>query len=446
MGHGHLRAAHALAEALGTEVAEADRPPLAPAEEQRLWTASRRVYELASRAAQLPVLGGPLRRLLDRVTDIPHLHPRRDLSAADRSTRVLGRLVDRGLGRGLAARLAESGRPLLTTYFATAIAADAHLPADWAAPLYCVGTDTDLARVWVGRRPAAGRVRYLLPTRRAWRRLRAYGVPEARLELTGYPLPGSLLGGPDLPALRRHLAARLVRLDPSGAFREQTRHEIGTFLGPLPEGGPARFTVTFVVGGAGAQAGVARSLLRSLARWVDRGALRLALVAGTRPAIAERFVAWAREAGLAGQLGDGVEILVEEEHDAYFRRFDALLATTDVLWTKPSELTFFGALGLPLVFTWPVGMQERYNRRWAVELGAGLRQRDPRCAGEWLEEWLADGTLAAAAWSGFLRLPKLGLYQILERLGAERNPPPPGRVAPHGGVRTSRHRDPGATR
>jgi hypothetical protein len=79
-------------------------------------------------------------------------------------------------------------------------------------------------------------------------------------------------------------------------------------------------------------------------------------------------------------------------------------------------MTFFAALGIPLVFSQPVGMHERYNRRWAIENGAGLKQREPRHAGYWIREWLAEGTLAAAAWSGFMRLPKFGLYQIVERV------------------------------
>ena len=49
-----------------------------------------------------------------------------------------------------------------------------------------------------------------------------------------------------------------------------------------------------------------------------------------------------------------------------------------------------------------------------MESGAGIKQRDPRFAGEWIAEWLGSGTLAAAAWSGFLRLPKFGLYRILQ--------------------------------
>ena len=62
-------------------------------------------------------------------------------------------------------------------------------------------------------------------------------------------------------------------------------------------------------------------------------------------------------------------LLVAPDHATYFQRFRALLAETDVLWTKPSELTFFGALGLPLLLAPPVGIHESYNLRWAREAG-----------------------------------------------------------------------------
>jgi hypothetical protein len=35
----------------------------------------------------------------------------------------------------------------------------------------------------------------------------------------------------------------------------------------------------------------------------------------------------------------------------------------------------------------------------------------------WLRECLNEGILAAAAWYGFVRMPKFGLYQILEAVG-----------------------------
>ena len=91
-----------------------------------------------------------------------------------------------------------------------------------------------------------------------------------------------------------------------------------------------------------------------------------------------------------------------------------MLSGADILWTKPSELVFYAALGLPLVLSRPVGVQERYNRRWAAERGAGLKQRDPRFAAEWLREWLKDGILASAAWSGYRRMPAHGGRSVRE--------------------------------
>lgn len=435
MGYGHLRAAHALADELGVEVLHADRPPLAAGEEIRLWEAARRLYEWASRISQWPVVGKPFEKILDAVTAIPHLRPGHDLSAPDRAVRTLGRLIDHGLGRGLAQRLASQGRPLLTTYFAPAVAVDDHRRdaggTSPAPPLYCVVTDSDLARAWVGRRPTEGKIHYLVPSRRAAQRLAAYGVPEERVEITGFPLPGPLLGGKGLATLRRHLAARLVRLDRSGAFRRRLGPEVESFLGPLPErerGRPPR--LAFVVGGAGAQAELASPLLAALGDHLRDGRLRLSLVAGTRPEVAERFRAAARDAGLA-RPGSGVEVLCESEVDVYFRTFNRLLATTDLLWTKPSEITFFAALGLPLVLTPPIGSQEHHNRRWAEDQGAALRAPAAGETARILTRWLTDGTLAATAWNGFLHLPKQGLYRIADRVRGQspREPlaPPPNR-------------------
>jgi hypothetical protein len=412
MGYGHLRAARALADALGTTVQLADRPPLVGLEEQRLGAASRRLYEMTSRASQLPAVGAPLQALLDAVTAIPPLYPYRDLSAPTLPVHSFHRLVKKGLGRGLAEAMRASGAPLLTTYFATAIMADHH----GGEPVYCVATDVDLNRAWVPLKPETSKIRYLTPSRRALKRLQSYGVPRRQIEFTGFPLPHELLGGMDLPVLKRNLAARLVRLDRKKYFRAQARNEILQFLGPLPqeeEGRPP--LATFAVGGAGAQADLARQLLRSLRFLIEEERLRLCLVAGVRGEVAARFRLWLRQEGL--EEGAGVEILHEPDLDRYFTRFHRLLGDTDLLWTKPSELTFFGALGIPLVLAPPVGIHEVYNRRWAIEHGVGLKQREPDQAGYWIREWLSEGVLAAAAWIGFLRLPKFGLYQILEAVG-----------------------------
>jgi hypothetical protein len=411
MGYGHLRAATPLAEALGTAVLQVDQAPVVGPEEARLWARVRAGYELISRLSQLPAVGRPLARMLDTITDIPRLHPYRDLSAPTRGARALDRLVRRNLGEGLIAHLRATGAPLLTTFYSPAIAAD----RAGLERVYCVATDSDLNRIWAPLEPSRTRIQYLVPTRRAARRLRAYGVPDERITFTGFPLPDALVGGPALPVLRRNLAARLVRLDPSGEFRRSMPEEVAAFLGALPreeEGHPAQ--LTFAVGGAGAQAGMAEAFLPGFRRALEAGSIRIALVAGVRPEVDARLREAVRRAGLEPLLGRGVEILAEDSFAAYYARFNALLARTDVLWTKPSELTFYAALGLPLVLAPPVGVHERYNLRWAREGGAGLKQRDARFAAEWLSDWLADGLLAAAAWAGYLRLPKFGLQRIVE--------------------------------
>jgi hypothetical protein len=417
MGYGHLRAATPLAEALGTEVLHVDRPPLVAPDEARLWARVRRAYEGVSRLSQVPVVGAPLRYALDEITEIPRLHPYRDLSAPTRGVLTLDRLVRRKLGQGLVAHLRRTGAPLLTTFYSPAIVADrAGLDR-----IFCVATDTDLNRVWAPVDPARTRIHYLAPTRRAVRRLRAYGVPEERITFTGFPLPEALVGGPALATLKRNLAARIVRLDPSGEFRRAMPEELAHFLGALPreeEGRPP--CLVFAVGGAGAQAGLARAFLPGFRPALEAGRLRIALVAGVRAEVEARFREDVRRAGLEPLLAEGgpLEVLRAPTFAEYYARFNALLARADVLWTKPSELVFYGALGLPLVLGHPVGVHERYNRRWAREGGAALKQRDARFAAEWLGDAIQDGVLAAAAWAGYMRLPKFGLQRILEAVGA----------------------------
>src|SRR5512143_373745 len=158
MGYGHLRAARPIARALRTQVTLVDQPPLVDAGEKKVWDRVRSAYEWTSRASQLPVVGRPFRWALDTVTDIPHLHPYRDLSAPTRGVQTLDRLVRRDLGRGLVERLRETGAPLVTTFYSPAIAADAAGIQD----VWCVVTDSDINRVWAPLDAAATRIRYLV--------------------------------------------------------------------------------------------------------------------------------------------------------------------------------------------------------------------------------------------------------------------------------------------
>ncbi|MEN9580243.1 MAG: hypothetical protein RJA70_3252, partial [Pseudomonadota bacterium] len=92
MGYGHLRPAHAIADALNVPVLEVDHAPLAKDSDQELWSYVRRYYEGTSRASQLKVVGWPLRNLLERVTDIRELYSERDQSRPTLGVKVLDKL------------------------------------------------------------------------------------------------------------------------------------------------------------------------------------------------------------------------------------------------------------------------------------------------------------------------------------------------------------------
>src|SRR5258705_436564 len=171
--------------------------------------------------------------------------------------------------------------------------------------------------------------------------------------------------------------------------------------------------VVFAVGGAGAQVPLAKSVIAGLKRQILEGGLRLALVAGRRQDVASALSRALAANGLTGH--SGAELLYESDVYAYFRRFNELLASADVLWSKPSELTFFAALGLPFIAAPPVGAHEACNLRWATDRGAALPQHDPEIAGDWLLEWEEDGVLASAAEAGRC-LPQMGLSDLVDQV------------------------------
>jgi hypothetical protein len=347
---------------------------------------------------------------MDAITWIPAVVDESEASPSEAATLVLGKLIDFGLGRGLVRFLKETGQTLFTTFYAPALAADqAGCPR-----VFCLVTDADCHRVWVARSPRESRIRYLAPSPRVVRRLLAFGIQPERVALTGFPLPAELIGESGQLALAR----RLVRLDPKGSFRVQHRPELErTFPQALAvEAADRPLGLTFAVGGAGAQADLVDEFLPSLKPWLLGGELKLHLVAGIREGTSQRFERSLSRTGLTSQLGQSIEIVRGSSFSEYYRELCRLFLATDVLWTKPSELSFYAALGLPLVLSDPLGGHERYNRRFLLEQGAALTQPEPRHAGAQLSEWLHDGTLARAAWSGYRRLPRDGTSRILEEL------------------------------
>ena len=411
MGYGHLRAAAALGSAGGMPVLHADREPLAGDAERAVWRRARTLYETLSRGTDWPFVGPAFRRALESVTAIPRLRGDADLRPPTGAVRMLRRMAARGLGRGLVDHMRATGRPLLTTFYAPAIfAADAGL-----AGVTCVVTDVDVNRVWVPADPVSSRITYCVPAERTAERLRRYGVPADRIHRTGFPLPGVLTGGPDLGVLRRNLAARIRRLDVSGAFRAAHANELRARGVEVDSGAPGDPPLlTFAIGGSGAQVERAAEILAALGHGIIERRWRVALVAGTRAEVAAAFRDELDRLGLALHLGDGVELLHEPELDAYLARFHELLARTDILWTKPSEMTFYAGLGLPLFLSDPLGVHERCNRRVVIRAGAAFDGRTGDRVLVRLSGGLASGSFAEAAWNGFVRMPQHGTARILE--------------------------------
>lgn len=402
MGYGHLRPAHSIAEFLEAEILLTDEPPLATRAERTRWRRARGVYEALSRASGLPLVGWPFSGLLRRITHIEPLVPGKDLSQPTRETRWLAREGLRGMGRTLADRLRAKDVALLTTFYAPAVLAELH----GAKRIFCVVTDSDMHRVWVPADPSRSHIVYLVPSEQAERRLLAYGVSAERIHVTGFPLPHSLVGGLDDRSFKRNLERRLAALDPHLA------PPLPLTASAISDAPPLH--LVFAVGGAGAQSELAGRFLPSLRPLIESGRLRLTLVAGVRQDVRATFEAAVRRAGLKNAPGDPIRILFASSLSAYFDAFHRLLVETDVLWTKPSELCFYAALGLPLILSSPVGAHEEENLRFTLEAGAAVRQGRPESAAAWLTRLHEDGTLARAARAGASHLPRHGLYRTVE--------------------------------
>ena len=414
MGFGHQRAAHSLGHIAEGGVLTAGSPETTDSEEARFWHQMLWSYDTLSRVKGVPIVGGALFSALDSMLHIPPFYPLRDLSNPGPNNHIMDHFIRQGLGRGLVERLRSNALPMISTFYAPSLIAD-HAGVESNYSVIC---DADLNRVWVATSAKKSRIRYFAPCGRAMRRLKQYGVPDDRIFITGFTLPRENIGGPDMETLKADLTARLGRLDPDGRFLGVYGSTVRELLGatPNPSGGKERVTVTFAVGGAGAQTEIALVLMEALKPGILDGRFRLVLVAGVNRVVEKVFQEFAMRDGLASAIGDGLLIVREDSKHAYFDRFNALMRETDILWTKPSELSFYSALGIPIVMAPPIGSQENKNMRWLSDKGCAMPQYTPRLALEWLTDMLKDGVLAEKAMSGFIKNRKLGVFKIEEVL------------------------------
>ena len=422
MGYGHQRASYPLAdlaacppdwEHSGSNIIAANNYPGIPKKDINSWEGSRKVYEFISRFKKVPLLGTTAFRIMDYVQRIEPFYPARDLSRTSVQLRQIYKLIhNRQWGKHLIDQLNKKPLPFVTTFFATAFFAEEH---GYKGDIYCLCTDTDISRAWAPLDPANSRIKYFAPTRRVKERLMRYGVKKESIFITGFPLPKENVGHKKTNhILKKTLGCRISNLDPQGKYQKKYEKTLQQYLGKqycnIKNKHP--FTVMFAVGGAGAQRDIGITILQSLHKELDAGEMRLILVAGSRPDVYRFYEKELERLNLEHQHGESVKIIYDPDKIAYFRKFNEALLKTDVLWTKPSELSFYAGLGLPIIMSPPVGSQEIFNKTWLHSIGAGIEQRDPRYASEWLADWRETGWLAQAAMEGFMDAPRNGTYHI----------------------------------
>ncbi|MFA6228510.1 MAG: hypothetical protein WC668_05020 [Patescibacteria group bacterium] len=411
MGYGHQRAAYPFKDIAEGGIISANTYPGIPEKDKYIWTNSRVFYEFVSRFKMVPIVGEAVFDLYDRLQEIPSFYPRRDLSKSTVQLKEIYKFFKEGeWGKHLIKKLSRKPLPFVTTFFATAMMAEYF---DYPAEIYCILCDADISRAWVPPEPGKSRIIYFASNRRVADRLLLYGVKPERVIFTGFPLPEENVGK-SLSILRQDLGRRLPILDPQKVYINQYKKVLVAQLGRnnLKTKATRPLTITFAVGGAGAQRELGIAIIEGLREQLLDGQVRVNLVAGVNQEVAKFFRDSCKQLKLCREFDRSIHILHESGKMEYFKKFNEILRETDILWTKPSELCFYCALGLPIVMAPPIGSQEKFNRKWLTLINAGIDQDDPRYTGEWLKDWLNSGWLAEAAMQGFVEAPKYGTYNI----------------------------------
>jgi len=408
MGYGHQRAVHPLKEIAEQELITVGKNDNSSEDEKKQWARLLKVYESFSRARGIPFIGKPIFAMLDSLMRIPSFYPIRNLSHSTYQVDLLESNINNGLCTGMMEKIASNELPLVTSFYAPAIAAE----MNGYEPVYCIICDADINRVWVAKQPWESSIHYFAPCGKAAQRLKSYGVPEERIFTTGFPLPLELLGK-KLRTLRYNLGQRLSYLDPQNRFWTMHKKSATHFLGKknCDFKHKRKLTISYAVGGAGAQKEIGARIAYSLRHRLQSNEIQLNLIAGIKPDVKNFF----QKVKLDAQT-ENISVIYADTLDEYFRLFNNAMHTTDILWTKPSELSFYCGLGIPIIMTPTIGSQERFNRQWLHEIHAGMRQENPDYTDQWLFDLLDNGIIADMAWSGFLKARKLGTLKIIEVL------------------------------
>jgi len=413
MGYGHQRTAFPLKNlAPGGKVINANDYQGIPEKDRKIWEGTRSFYEFISKFKRIPLIGDFVFFIFNQFQKILNFYPKRDLSKPSFLLKQTFSLIKKGWGRHLIEKLKEKPLPLITTFFTPAFMAEFF---NYPGEIFCVVCDADVSRTWVSINPKKSKIKYFAPNQRVVERLKLYGVKPKSIFLTGYPLPLENIGTKKFEVFKKDLANRLLNLDSKKRFFQHYEILIKKYLGRLPKKSNHLLTIMFTVGGAGAQKEIGTKIIKSLAKKIKEGEIKVILVAGIREKVKEYFEKNIKEMGLK----KNIEIVFSNNIENYFQKFNRALRITDILWTKPSELSFYTALGLPIIIAPPIGSQEDFNKEWILQLGSGMIQKNPNYTDQWLFDLLDSGWFAEAAMQGFIEGEKLGTINIQKLISSK---------------------------
>jgi hypothetical protein len=227
-------------------------------------------------------------------------------------------------------------------------------------------------------------------------------------------LPREVIGGLDNSSCKKDLMQRICNLDPNGIFLKKYQKTIESEVGigscNIKKDHP--LTLMFAIGGAGAQHQLAIDILASLKTRLKCNGFIVRMMAGTKKEVAKEIAVNIKKLGMQSLVGKNLFIDSYKDRPTYFKEFNKLLRKTDIMWTKPSEMSFYCALGMPILMAPTIGSQEDFNKTWLMYIGAGVEQADPKHTNEWLFDWIDSGGFARAAWNGYMEAPQHGSYRI----------------------------------
>ncbi len=387
MDLGHIRAIKPIETVTKAETVVLGTTKNATARTKFIWRFSLAVYEFLSRVSQVPIIGSILFSPLNRLLQIKPL--------GDVSKKVLPSfqvsLLESAIKLGVGNEISSNGFLECNVYTSFYLPVSYFAMKGFRNKIFCQICDVDLNRVWVPRNPRNPNIHYIATTRKSVYRLESYGVGSENIHLFGFPLPHELVGGVGQEIAISNYAERTHFL--TNGYIEGNR--------PL--------NVVFPLGGAGAMVRILEKVAESLLSEINNGIVKLTVIPGPHSVRDKRLEYFKKN---YFEKTEGFQVVLSHNINDYFHKFNGLLKDAHVLFTKPSELTFYSSLGIPIIMTEPLGSQEQANREWLLANNIGVDMFNPSKSDIWLMNLLHSGTLARLAKNGWICGKRLALYEI----------------------------------